>query len=64
MDNCPVGRILHWTKLLDFYSSSWDNFKVLKVELLRFLHKWLSFAQNYVIQKMGPKENAPSNHEA
>ena len=68
MDKGPVGRILHWTKLLYWHSSSGDNCalqkKVLKVELLNFLHKWLSFAQNFVVQKMGPKENAQSNHVA
>ena len=26
MDKGPVGRILHWTKVLDFYLSSGDNF--------------------------------------
>ena len=40
------------------------NIKVLKVKLPKFLHKWLSFAHNYVVQKVGPKENAQSNHEA
>ena len=26
VDKGPVGRILHWTKYLDLYSSSGDNF--------------------------------------
>ena len=69
MDKGPVGRILYWTKFVDFFIRRLGiillcKIKVLKVELLKFLHKWLSFAQNYVVQKMGPKENTQSNHMA